>query len=419
MMEQGSKDGETAARDTTVVNEWWPSPGELDFPIGLQPARDVGSSRMILIVKTTREMAETARLRKSFHFYLVPVLAGGVHTHGLITAFFDDDDEPLTLRTPLFDQEMTRKIFKVLSSESFDVHFFDEYNRKLIGFRAENPDATRLESFANRTRFVPGTLGVARQFHDDMVSWFSNRSTTDDDAAFRINLLETLPPDNLYSQDQAPGDFNEHEIEIGLNRAFNGNQIYRNPMRIDDGREFVDLLVTTAENVLLVQAKSSPITAETLDRSIDRKKATTLGHVKKAAAQLKGSINHLQSSNCIEVIVDGRRSEVSMAGRDVVGLVIVKELFDLERPACSQPVFSIFDKTGIPCLLMDYQDFQQLTYFRGTEESLVGTLQQNFSIARELSVFPRLRFGLVPDGPKVHRYSLRRSLGSREDGNPC
>ena len=236
----------------------------VDFPGGLLPMRYVGSSRMILIAKTMREIAVTAHLRKFFRFYLVPLRAGDVHTSGLLAAFFDDHDEPLTIRTPLFDEELTREIFQVLSSDSFDMHFFDEHNRELIGFRAENPDATRFRSFANTIRFVPGTLEIARQFHDDMMLWFGARSTADDNAALKINLLETLPPDNLYPQSQTPGDFNERDIEMGLHRAFIGDQVYWNPVRANERREFVDVLVATGKTMLLIQAKDSPVTEATL-----------------------------------------------------------------------------------------------------------------------------------------------------------
>ena len=179
----------------------------VDLPGGLLPMRYVGSSRMILVAKAMREIAVTAQLQKFFRFYLVPLRAGNVHTRGLLAAFFDDHDEPLTIRTLLFDEEVASEIFQVLSSDSFDMLFFDEHNRELIGFRAENPDAARFRSFANTIRLVPGTLEIARQFHDDMMLWFGARSTADDNAAFRINLLETLLPDNLRQQSQTPGDF--------------------------------------------------------------------------------------------------------------------------------------------------------------------------------------------------------------------
>ena len=375
----------------------------VDFKGGLLPTRDAASSRMILIVKTMREIAATARLREFFRFYLVPLRGGDVDTFGLISAFFDDHDEPLTVRTPLFDDELAHEFVQVLSSDSFDIHFYDEHNRKLIGFRAENPDATRFRHFVNTIRFVPGTLEFARQFHDDMILWFGARSTAEDDASLRINLLETLPPDNLSEQSQtSPGDLNERDIEICLHRAFSYDQVYRNPVRADDRREFVDVLVAANRTVLLIQAKDSPVTEATLGRTIDRKQAITEKHVRKATAQLKGSINHLRSGSSIDIITDGQPCELYMSGREVFGLVIVKELFDSERSACSRLVLSAFEETGVPCLLLEYVEFQELTFFQPTEESLVGTLKQMFAAAREHGLFPRSRFGLVADGPTVH-----------------
>lgn len=376
-----------------------------DFEGGLLPTSDPSSSRMILIAKTMREIAATARMRRCFRLYLVPLRAGDVDTFGLVSAFFDDHDEPLTIRTPLFDDEIAHEFVQLLSSDSFDIHFYDEHNRKLIGFRAKNPDAVRFRHFVNTIRFVPGTLEFARQFHDDMISWFGARSTADDDASLKINLVETLPPDNLSEQGQtSPGNLNERDIEICLNRTFNRGQIYRNPIRADDRREFVDVLVATNRTLLLIQAKDSPVTEATLSRTIDRKQATTDKHIRKAAAQLKGSINHLRSGSLIDIITDGQPFELHMSGREVFGLVIVKELFDLERSACSQLVLSVSEETDIPCLLLDYADFQQMTYFRPTEESLVGAIKQAVEAAREHGSFPRLRFGLVADGPTVTRY---------------
>ena len=387
-----------------------------DFKGGLLPTRDTATSRMILIVKTMREIAATARLRKFFRFYLVPLRADDVDTFGLISAFFDDHDEPLVIRTPLFDDELVHKFVQVLSSDSFDIHFYDEHNRKLIGFRAKNPDAARFRHLVNTIQFVPGTLELARQFDDYMISWFRTRSTSEDDASLRIDLLETLPPDNLSEQSQTPpGDLNERDIEMCLLRAFSYDQVYRNPVRADNGREFVDVLAATNKAVLLIQAKDSPVTEAVLDRTIDRKQATTEKHVRKAAAQLKGSINHLQSGNSIDIITDGQPCEFHVSGREVFGLVIVKELFDAERSACSRLVLSVFEETGVPCLLLDYADFRELTFSQPTEESLVGTLRQTFAVSRERGLFPRLRFGFIADGPTMHSLP---DVAAREQMSP-
>ena len=374
-----------------------------DLPGGLLPTRKVGTSRLTLIVKYMREVAVTAHLRRCFRFYLIPLRAGDVETQGLLTAFFDDHDEPLTIRTPLFDEEFTREVLEVLSSDLLDIHFFDEQNRELLGFRAENPDARRFRSIAQTMRFVTPTLALARQFHNDIPIRFGARSAADDKAALTINLVETLFPHNLHLQSQNPGDFNEPDIAMSLHRPFSRDHVYGNPVRADNGREFVDVLVATEKTVLLIQAKDSPDTESTLSRSIGRKKATAAAHIRKAAAQLKGSINYLRSNSSIEVITNGQRCGVSMLGREVFGLVVIKELFDPERSACSRWVFSVFEDTDIPCVLLDYLEFQQLTFFRRTEDSFLGTLSEIFSAACEHGVFPRSRFGLVADGPVVSR----------------
>ncbi len=109
---------------------------------------------MILLVKAAREMAHTAKLREGVRFYLAPVSVGTVTTYGLITAFFDDSDEPLIICTTLFDEEIAREFLSLLSSDSFHVHFFDERNRELLGFRAETPHAHRFRAFADRIQFV-------------------------------------------------------------------------------------------------------------------------------------------------------------------------------------------------------------------------------------------------------------------------
>ena len=370
--------------------------GLVDSPGGLWPTCRRGDSRMILMVKAAREMALTAKVREEFRFYLAPVRVGTVTTYGLITAFFDDSDEPLTIRTPLFNDELARDFLSLLSSDSFHVHFFDERNRELLGFRAENPDAHRFRAFADTIRFVSPSLAHGRQLLDGMQLWFSTRSPSDDDVAFTVQMRELMFPDSLADHVDNPGDFNEPDIAAALYRTFSGDQVLLNPVRADNGREFVDVLVMTTKTLLLIQAKDSPSTESALTRTLPRKRATASKHVSNAVGQLKGSINHLKSNEAIEVIADGKRRSVSLSGRDVLGMVVVKEVFDPDRPDCSPPVLTVSRETGIPCLLLDHSEFQQLTFFQSTEEFLVRALREIFSVADQRDVFPRSRLGVVP-----------------------
>ena len=366
----------------------------VDMPGGLLPILRVGNSRKILIVKASREAAQTARLRGEFRFYLVPVDTGSAATCGLVTAFFDDNDEPLVIRTPLVNEKLTRDLVWLLSSGSFYVHFFDEHNRELLGFRAENPDAHRFRQLSNGIRFALPTLDQGRQILDVLQSRFGARAPSDDDAAFTIHLRERLFPDSLEENADNPGDLNERDIAVALRRPFRGAQVFLNPIRADNGREFVDVLVSTTNTLLLIQAKDSPTTDSALTRKIVRRKATAAKQVRKATGQLKGSINHLGSGESIEIITDGKRHSLSRSSRAVFGLVIVNELFDAERPTYSRLVLSVFNDTGIPCLLLDHTEFHEFTFFQATEKILVRTLKNLFSVACEHGVFPRSRFGL-------------------------
>ena len=224
--------------------------------------------------------------------------------------------------------------------------------------------------------------------------WFSARSPSDDDAAFTIQMREQMFPDSLADHVDNPGDFNEPDIATALHRVFSRDQVLLNPVRADNGREFVDVLVITTSTLLLIQAKDSPSTESALTRKLPRKRATASKHVSNAAGQLRGSINHLKSDEAIEVIADGKRRSVSLSGRDVFGMVIVKEVFDPDRPDCSPPVLTVSRETSIPCLLLDHSEFRQLAFFQSTEETLVRAFREIFSVADQRCVFPRSRFGL-------------------------
>jgi len=380
----------------------------LNIPGGLLATRRRGDSRPALLVKASREMAHTAKLRGELRFYLIPVHVDDVATYGLLTAFFDDYDEPLGICTPLFSDETTRDLLSLLSSDSFFVHFFDERNRELLGLRAENQDPHRVRSLINTMHLVPGTPARGRQVLDDLQIWFGTRSPSDDTDAFTIHFRERLFPDDLDEHAENPGDLDEPDIAAALHRPFGSAHVFENPLRADNGREFVDVLAITTKTLLLIQAKDSPSSESALNRKIARKKATSVKHVRKAAGQLKGAINHLRSGQPVRLVTDGRCSLVSTSGRDVFGLVIVKELFDPDRPDSSSLVLAVSDETGTPCLLLDHTELQELTFFRTTEKSFVFALQEKFAAARAHGAFPRSRFGVRTGNTTVYDPRERR-----------
>ncbi len=177
-----------------------------DASCGIFPIRYETSGDLILIIKCTKEVILTAKIRKGFKFYLLPVNLNRFRTYAIVTAFFDDSDEPLVLRTPLYDDDHSNQIIELLSLEQFHVHFVDENNRELLGYRAKNNTAERPKSFESELRLAaPGIYMAQPDFagavDSEISKWFGNRSSNDDAEAISICFEEPLFPEDLYVSD--------------------------------------------------------------------------------------------------------------------------------------------------------------------------------------------------------------------------
>ena len=388
-----------------------------NLQVGLMPMRR-RNGNLLLIIKCSKEMILTAKIRKGFRFYLAPIQIESLQTYGLITAFFDDHDEPLTIRTPLVEEEMVAEIFELLSLARFEVYFFDEHNREMLGYSVRNNRAADFRSISSNIRLASPEKFLEYDhrmgwFDDQMLSWFGDRDSVDDRKSLAIDFDEALFPDDPNIQNarptvnsyhgrkgpmhtilerENPGPYSELDIVQALQRVFASDQIYLNPTRPDDGREFVDILVATPKNLFLIQAKDSPNTEEILNRPITRKKSIAVSHLEKAVAQMRGSISYARSCVPLKIAVNNKRHEIPIGGRDVVGLIIVKELFDDEFAVYSRHAFKLFEDTGVPCLILDYPQFHAYTLNRQTEDSFIETLKYVLAFARKNNKFPRVRF---------------------------
>uniref|UniRef100_A0A9E7ZWC5 NERD domain-containing protein n=1 Tax=Bosea sp. NBC_00436 TaxID=2969620 RepID=A0A9E7ZWC5_9HYPH len=391
--------------------------GLLKFPGGLFPIRIPGESALRLIIKCPKEWILAAKLNRGFRIYVAPLTAQGLNSCGMVSAFFDDADEPLTLWTALFDDEFTAELRELFSSDELIVHMFDEHNRELLGYSATNKDAARFGVGMGEMAFAPFSVELARDIHDKLPEWFGLRTSQDDDEAYTISFGEPLFPDDMYIQDVRPsanayhgakspmhtmleredaGHFNELDIVHALQRIFQNDDIYLNPMRDDDGKEFVDVLVITPNTVFLVQAKDSPNTEKVLQRSLGRKMSTVVGHLKKAVDQMRGSISYARSCVPLKISTGDKDHQIDLGDRDLVGLIIVKELFNSEYSVYSPPVLGLFNETAVPCFVLDYPELHSYTVHLADEAAFISALNQVFSVGIERGEFPRLRFGLPP-----------------------
>lgn len=380
------------------------------FPIGLLPLIFGGNERPKLVVKAPKEAILAAKLKGGFKIYVIPVLLSQMQTFGLVTAYFDDADEPLVTYSPLFAEPGSELLRKLLLCSIADVHIFDENNRELLGYSAEIKCPATTREVIQCAKFLPFNYELAVSSINQMGRWFSLRSTLDDVAAISVTFTAPLFGEDLFIQDmrpenhsyhgsrpfsysvlerQEPGPFQERDIVQLLHRMFSPGHIYHGPLRITDGEEIVDILVVTESHALFLQAKDSPNTEQVLQNSLSRKKATAKKNLAKAINQVRGAIRYAKSSKPMKMLIDGKETTVTLDGLEIRSLIVVKELFDDDYPSYSEAILSLVKRTEVPCIALDYVELHMFTAHLESGDAFFRACDHVFADGTQTGVFRR------------------------------
>ena len=384
------------------------------LPYGLCPVWLQREGRFSLMIKAPKEAILTAQLRQEIKIYLVPDVAKLGHAHGLMTCFFDDHDEPLFLASPLFSGDaMLEDVRCLLSQGEFDIHMFDGNDRELLASRASIDDVEQLRGAFSRTLFSPYRRDEIPGLLNAMTTWFGQRLPADDAESFSVRLTEDLMPADMAIIDVSggvydfsdigqklvidslerpdPGPLQERDIAALLRSIFGHEAVLLNPLRADTGNELADVVVATHDLLLLIQAKDSPNTEAALNRPLARKRTTIRSHIDKGARQLQGALQFVRSRGA--KIRRGTEAVHFEAGtRALLGAVIVRELFEDEYRACSEPVLKVRDQTQTPCILLDYAGFLAMAKNLSTPVDLIAGFERMHAVAVEHGQFPKPRF---------------------------
>jgi hypothetical protein len=366
-------------------------------------------------------MLLAAKVNGGFKIYVVPLNLAGQDTVGIISAFFDDQDEPLVIFTPLFEEDMAHDLINILSRSTLDVHCFDDNNRELLGYtcRLECPAHTK-ERLAT-VSFPPFELDLARLAQNQLHTWFGNRSHDHDLSAISVVFVESLIPEDLLILDaqsgshllrggppfsfsqlerEEPGAFQEQDIAKLLQRLFLSAHLYMNPLRVTDGEEIADILVVTDTEIIVLQAKDSPNTDKVLRNAIERKKSTARKALFKALSQVKGALRYLRSMSPLKMRVHDETIELDISKHHLRALVVVKELFNDEYSVYSPPVLEVSKETQVPCIALDYAELQMYTGL-SSENRFFEAFDLVFSHGSKTGEFPRLRIWSVSEDDGV------------------
>ena len=169
-----------------------------EMPGGILPLNE---DYLALIVKVPKEYILAAKLNGSLKIYLVPILIGNQETACLVTAFFDDEDEPLVVKTPLFLGDFAKDLFKLLSNDRINVHFFDELSREQLVYRANVIITEETKNKIDEMLLIDFSLPKARLMMDKIDFLFGSRTSKDDEHAINIVLNESVHGEGIFILD--------------------------------------------------------------------------------------------------------------------------------------------------------------------------------------------------------------------------
>lgn len=385
-----------------------------EMPGGILPLNE---DYLALIVKVPKEYILAAKLNGSLKIYLVPILIGNQETACLVTAFFDDEDEPLVVKTPLFLGDFAKDLFKLLSNDRINVHFFDELSREQLVYRANVIITEETKNKIDEMLLIDFSLPKARLMMDKIDFLFGSRTSKDDEHAINIVLNESVHGEGIFILDinsdchsyhgsrgfshsilerEEPGNYQEEDIIQCLQLIFQPEQIFLSPKRTYDNEEMCDILVVTDTKIFIIQAKDSPNIERISKQKLPRKRKNILSALKKAIAQVKGSIGYYRRiSGKLEFLINGVLHTVDTKLLEVKTLIIVKELFNDQYDEFSPLLLDIYKTKDIPCIALDYPEFYLFCTNLLDEKSFFDAYKYVMDHAITTGIYPRIRFGLV------------------------
>ncbi|WDJ46369.1 hypothetical protein JH286_16155 [Xanthomonas campestris pv. campestris] len=356
----------------------------LSYPIGIMAAPDPEGGNPFLIVKATKEFLLAAKISGFIKVYVCPAELGGRDTLALVFAFYDDEDEPLIIRTPLVDDVESRHLLATLTSPLVNVHFFDEHGREFLVYEAELdlPKVTRAR--LDGLRLLESDFIQAQNMLHGVAHWFGLRTSQDDEEALTVRLVHNPFGESLAIQDsryplhqhhggkgystsmlerEEPGTFQEEDIIKCLTMCFHQSQIYHSPLRTTDREEICDVLVVTDDRLLIIQAKDSPNIERIAKQKLSRKQTNAMTAFKKAVGQVRGAHSYIKAGKgTLRHILNGEEHSIDIGQRELFAITIIKEVFERESEEYAKVLNALMVERGIPCYVISYGMFYELCY---------------------------------------------------------
>lgn len=386
----------------------------LSYPIGIMAAPDPDGGNPFLIVKATKEFLLAAKISGFIKVYVCPTDLGGRDTLALVFAFFDDEDEPLIIRTPLVDEIESRHLLTALTSPCVNVHFFDEHGREFLVYEAEIDVPEVTKDRLDGLRLLESDFVQVQNMLYGVADWFGLRTRQDDKEALTVKLVHSPFGESLAIQDaryplyqhhgakgyslsilerEEPGNFQEEDIIKCLAMCFHQNQIYHGPLRTTDKEEICDVLVVTNDRLIIIQAKDSPNIERIARQKLSRKQTNAMTAFKRAVGQVRGAQSYIKAGNGkLHYILNGEEHSIDVSQKQLFAITIIKEVFERESEEYAKILNALMVERSMPCYVIAYGMFFELCYRVHDPEKFFKFSEEIVEIIKHKKDLPVINF---------------------------
>ena len=189
----------------------------------------------------------------------------------------------------------------------------------------------------------------------------------------------------MMNKDKYPNSMREEETVEIFKRIFKNHEVYINPLRTDkikkEKRKLVDILIVTDNVMIFVHFKDNSNTSDGLKCSMARKRKTIRNHIKKATNQLRGALNYVRGCDDVTILFDKKSVTIKSSKKQLIGLIIVRELLDDDFLECSALVLNLVRKINLGIILLDYPQLHILSKNLITLERFFGSFHDSLMTA--------------------------------------
>lgn len=363
-----------------------------------------------LILKVPKEFILTAKINNGFQIFLTEIRDDKNTVPLIISTFYDDKDEPLVIKTPLFEEKLSYWYKEFLLQDKCEVHFFNENNYELLSCSAEISKNDICSRKVEELKFIRIEDINSRMLQIELNDWFildkldqnlklelkfikdellSNYVILDASASSKEHVTDNLIYHTQLEREE-PGAFQETEIVKILGRVFESDNIFLNPLRLEDGEEIADIMIITNSEILVIQAKDSPNTEELLSNTLERKKSKAIKHLSKAIRQYEGAVKYLSKSPILNFKIGNESFTHNIDKKNVYSLIVIKELFLEDYEKYSEMLLPKSNQLNKPCIFLDFIDLHKFSMVcKGDKKSFLGLYDRIYTLANKNKIFAK------------------------------